>query len=110
MGYLIGVGYADLVLTALKSTITGEDRSLLDDCLTGMWAGDILPTEENLTREVPEGVSRITLSPGDLDEAIRTAIYLGDDSIDTNELGTAFDKVDAFRQGVLYGSEGCGAP
>ena len=110
VGYLIGVGYADLALTALQSRITGEDRSLLDDCLTGMWAGDILPTEENLSREVPDGVSRITLSPGDLDEAIRTAIYLGDDSIDTDELGTAFDKVDAFRQGVLYGAEGCGAP
>ena len=108
VGYLIGVGYADLVLSALGATISGEDRLLMDDCLTGVWAGDILPTAENLAETVPENVSRISLSAGDLDEAIRMAIYLGDETADTDRMGTAFDKVDAFRQGVLYGPTGCG--
>lgn len=108
VGYLIGVGYADLVLSNLGATITGEDRQLMDDCLTGVWAGDILPTAENLAEAVPENVSRISLSAGDLDEAIRMAIFLGDETADTDMMGTAFDKVDAFRQGVLYGPTGCG--
>jgi hypothetical protein len=46
------------------------------------------------------------LSPGDLDEAIRTALLLGDVEGERS-LGTPFEKVDAFRQGVLYGSDGC---
>ncbi len=108
VGYLLGVGYADLVLSTLGATISGEDRRLMDDCLAGVWAGDILPTAENLAETVPENVSRISLSAGDLDEAIRMAIYLGDETETTDEMGTAFDKVDAFRQGVLYGPTGCG--
>ena len=108
VGYLIGVGYADLVLSILGADITGEDRRLMDDCLAGVWAGDILPTAENLAEVVPENVSRISLSAGDLDEAIRMAIFLGDETTDTDMMGTAFDKVDAFRQGVLYGPTGCG--
>ncbi|MEY4361391.1 MAG: hypothetical protein RL391_697, partial [Actinomycetota bacterium] len=97
VGYLISVGYADLVLRALGATIEGEQRQLFMDCFAGMWAGDILPTAENLSEQVPEDVSRITLSPGDLDEAIRMAIFLGDETTDTDSMGTAFEKVDAFR-------------
>lgn len=108
VGYLIGVGYADLVLSNLGASISGEDRRLMDDCLTGVWAGGILPTAENLAEVVPEDVSRISLSAGDLDEAIRMAIFLGDETTATDMMGTAFDKVDAFRQGVLYGPTGCG--
>jgi hypothetical protein len=53
-----------------------------------------------------EGRSSV-LSPGDLDEAIRTAIVIGDLGIDDNVVGSPFEKIDAFRSGVLGGLDAC---
>jgi hypothetical protein len=72
-----------------------------------MWAGDILPFNDEPVAPSTEDNPRIGLSPGDLDEAIRMAILLGDRSRDDDVMGSAFEKVDAFRQGVLFGSSGC---
>jgi hypothetical protein len=71
-----------------------------------MWSSDILPFNTNPVVPDTEATPRIMLSPGDLDEAIRTALLLGDDE-ETRDLGTPFEKVDAFRQGVLFGYDGC---
>lgn len=111
VAYLLGVGFGDVVQSALDLGLTGQDRHLMNDCLAGMWAGDALPL--NLEPVVPstEDSPRISLSPGDLDEAIRMAMFLGDVTDSDTELaigwGTPFEKVDAFRQGVLYGADGC---
>jgi hypothetical protein len=78
----------------------------LNDCLVGMWSGDILPFNTDPVVPDSETTPRISLSPGDLDEAIRTALLLGD-SDGEQEMGAPFDKVDAFRQGVLFGTDGC---
>jgi len=51
--------------------------------------------------------SIIYLSAGDLDEAIVTAIARSDATEDTNVHGSAFQKVDAFRDGVLGGLTVC---
>ncbi len=53
--------------------------------------------------------SRVTTSPGDLDEAIRMAILLGDVGVNVDQIGTAFEKIDAFRTGVLGGLGACQA-
>jgi predicted metalloprotease len=85
----------------LGSTLDGEPRVLLDDCLTGAWARDIVPP-------IPDArVDKTALSAGDLDEAIVTAIVRSDDSSDTNVNGSAFEKIDAFRAGVLGGMQAC---
>ena len=47
------------------------------------------------------------LSAGDLDEAIVTTIVRSDPTNDTNVEGSAFEKIDAFRSGVLGGSAVC---
>ena len=47
------------------------------------------------------------LSAGDLDEAIITAIGRSDATTDTNIVGTAFEKIDAFRTGVQGGLNVC---
>ena len=107
VGYLIAVGYAELVQEVVGTDLSGKDRHLLNDCLAGMWAADILPFNENPVAPSTDADPRLGLSPGDLDEAIRMAIQLGDTSDDDRQLGTSFEKVDAFRQGVLYGSDGC---
>jgi len=47
------------------------------------------------------------VSPGDLDEAVRTAILIGDLGVDDNVLGSPFEKIDAFRDGVIGGLDAC---
>lgn len=107
VGYLLAVAWGQLVQIATGIEQSGEAGQLLNDCLAGMWAGDILPFNEEPVAPSTEESPRIGLSPGDLDEAIRMAILLGDRTRDDNVMGSAFEKVDAFRQGVLFGSKGC---
>lgn len=104
VGYLMGLGFGEAVQQALDSTLNGEKRALLDDCLVGMWARDILPFNQSPVVAPSETTPRVSLSPGDLDEAIRTALNLGDSDY---SLGSPFDKVDSFRRGVLTGSDAC---
>lgn len=99
IGYLISQGYSENVQGLLGSTLTGEPRALLDDCLTGAWIRDDLPP-------TPDG-RPLYLSAGDLDEAIVTTIVRSDPTSDTNVEGSAFEKIDAFRSGVLGGMQAC---
>ena len=99
VGYLISQGYSENVQALLGSKLAGAKRALLDDCLTGAWIRDDLPPQ-------PDG-RPLYLSAGDLDEAIITAIVRGDTSSDANINGSAFEKVDAFRSGVLGGMQSC---
>jgi predicted metalloprotease len=99
VGYLFSNAYSDAIQTALGNTRTGESRSLFNDCLTGAWVASTVPP-------VPEDAP-VSLSAGDLDEAIITSIGRSDASTDTNVLGSAFEKVDAFRDGVQGGLNIC---
>jgi predicted metalloprotease len=101
VGYLFARGYADAVQHALQSTSTGEARSLYSDCLTGAWVAYIVPP-------IPQSrTDQLVLSAGDLDEAIVTAIASADEHTDTNINGSAFEKIGAFRAGVLGGLNVC---
>jgi predicted metalloprotease len=103
IGYLISQGYSEDVQTLLGSTLTGSQRALADDCLSGAWAKDVIPP-------IPTDRTDTTqLSAGDLDEAIVTAILSSDPTADTNVNGTAFDKVKSFREGVFNGFSACQA-
>ena len=51
----------------------------------------------------------LSISAGDLDEGIQTLIAIGDPSADTNERGSPFEKISAFRNGVLGGLTACTA-
>ena len=98
IGYLIGDAYAEAVQTAAHGTLTGAKRVLLDDCYTGAWTATDIPDP---TTGQARGGGKITLSAGDLDEAIATALARSDSAADQNQQGTAFDKIAAFRAGVL---------
>ena len=69
--------------------------------LTGMTVNRQLPEPRD------EGRTSI-VSPGDLDEAIRTAIIIGDLGANDNVLGSPFEKIEAFSDGVLEGLDACG--
>lgn len=106
IGYLISDAYSEAVQVALQSALSGEERFLLDDCLTGAWVVHIIPNPDG-TQIDPD--QPIVLSPGDLDEAVITAVQIGDDTTDTNRIGSAFEKIDSFRAGVIGGLDACSA-
>jgi hypothetical protein len=75
-----------------------SDRAgqLAVDCLAGSW------TNDQLKRQPGEG---LTLSPGDLDEAVAALLAFGRAG---EEAGTsAFDRIAAYRNGVLRGLSAC---
>ena len=113
LGYIYGIAAADLAQRSLETELSGEPRALLNDCFTGAWVRDITPDAEGRTPRNTdldgdgEVESTVLSSPGDLDEAIRMTIVIGDLGANVDVVGSAFEKIDAFRTGVLGGLESC---
>jgi predicted metalloprotease len=98
VGILIANAYSEAVQQAMESALRGEARALVSDCLTGFWTSELFPEP---------GVDKVSISAGDLDEGIQTLVAIGDPTSDTDELGSPFEKIDAFRTGVLEGLGAC---
>lgn len=117
--YLLGIAWAEHAQNTSNSPLRGEERQLQNDCLTGAWVSTVIPVVDENGFPVPDAEGRVQLpeprdpgrtavvQAGDLTEAILTAIVIGDPEVDTNVLGTAFEKVDAFRTGTLQGVDAC---
>lgn len=78
---------------AITSTLEG-------DCYAGSWAASILPGVEQPTDD------GITLSPGDLDEAVGVLLSFRS-AADRKRYGPGFDRVRAFGIGVTEGAARC---
>jgi predicted metalloprotease len=79
-----------------------KDLELQQSCFTGSWAGDVVRGGHN-----PNG-DLLTLSAGDLDEAIQSFLIFRDtDKISAGTGATAFENVDAFRTGFFQGEPAC---
>lgn len=74
--------------------------TLRGDCYAGSWAAAILPPG------MADDTKGITLSPGDLDEAVGVLLSSRSDA-DRKRQGPGFDRVRAFRVGVLKGADAC---
>jgi predicted metalloprotease len=107
IGYLLGTAWAEAVQIARGSELAGEPRALRNDCLAGAWVRTVIPVGDGLPEPRVEE-RRAQVSPGDLDEAVRTVILIGDSDADDDVIGSPFEKIDAFREGVLGGLEACG--
>jgi predicted metalloprotease len=113
LGYFYGIAWAESVQLAIGSRATGEQRALLNDCFTGAWVADITPDELGRTPRARDTDGDglidfgVTSSPGDLDEAIRMAILVGDEGANVDRVGSPFEKIDSFRTGVLGGLDAC---
>jgi predicted metalloprotease len=103
VGYLLGVAWAEAAQRHLDSPLTGETRALLNDCLAGTWVNDIIPNEGETAQD------RVYIEAGDLDEAIQTLIIVGDPTSDDDRIGSGFEKIDYFREGVLNDVAACQA-
>lgn len=100
VGYIISNAWSEAVQTQLGSNLTGGQRTLIDVCLTGAWTNDTIPPATGTTDN-----TRLYISPGDLDEAVETALLsnapIGD------AMGSAFETIDNFRAGVIGGITEC---
>lgn len=78
--------------------VDGRDAGLRRDCFTGAW----------VTAVGSSGVAALLLSPGDLDEVLLTILVTSFDprSAPTSR-GTAFERTQALRRGVLSGLSAC---
>ena len=102
VGYIVARAWAEAVQAAMASPLQGEPRGLASDCLTGAWIGSALPDADFDTAS-----HSLQVSPGDLDEAVQTALVLGDDGIHDDVSGSAFERVAHLRLGVLNGLAAC---
>ena len=83
----------------------------MNDCLTGAWVKTTIPAVDEggqLELPQPRAAERTAMvSAGDLDEAIETIIGISDVTSDDDVRGSLFEKIDAFRNGVLNGLDAC---
>ncbi len=107
VGYVLGTVWSEAVQDALGSDLAGEPRALLNDCLTGGWVKTVTPIDFVLPQPRLATRNSVRISAGDLDEAIQTVLVIGDTSVDDDVLGNAFEKIDAFRTGVINGTDAC---
>jgi len=103
IGYVAGAAWSEAAQIALDSQLAGEPRFLASDCLTGAWAATAIPGEDGSTARGP------VIEPGDLDEAIQAALVVGDPAAADDQLGSGFERIASFRQGVLDGLDACTA-
>jgi predicted metalloprotease len=103
VGYILGGAWGEAAQQALGSELDGEDRALLSDCLTGAWASGLIPDANG---ETDRGAR---IEAGDLDEAIRLALVVGDRALTDDVRGSGFEKIASFREGVLDGILACTA-
>ncbi|WP_127500994.1 neutral zinc metallopeptidase [Actinoplanes solisilvae] len=96
IGMLLGDLFARAAQDRRGEATRTEQGQLTVDCLAGSWTNDLL------TRDAK---SRVRLSPGDLDEAVSALLAFGRASDNTGP--TAFDRIAAYREGVLKGLRAC---
>jgi predicted metalloprotease len=105
IGALFGMQYGLEVQDQLQKPPGDEvTATLRADCFTGAWAAAMLP-ERQLDPAVRERYV-LTLSPGDLDEAIKVLLSFRTGA-DRERQGPGFARVRAYRTGVLSGPGAC---
>jgi predicted metalloprotease len=97
VGMLLGDLFARAA-QARRGASTGDRAGQLTvDCLAGSWTNDLLKRGEQ--------ADGIRLSPGDLDEAVAELLAFGRN--DEGDAPTAFERIAAYRKGVLNGLGAC---
>lgn len=102
---LIASQYGLAVETRLQAAPADpKQQNLLADCLSGSWAASVFNGDR------PDS-SSLSLSPGDLDETAQALLaFSSTESSNDSAQGTGFERVQAFRKGILGGVKECVAP
>jgi predicted metalloprotease len=97
VGMLLGDLFARAAQDRRGASTQDRAGQLAVDCLAGSWTNDILGRDQ--------GTTRIRLSPGDLDEAVGALLAFGRATDGSGP--SAFDRIAAYRKGVLQGLPAC---
>lgn len=115
---IISQQYSFVVQVLLGNLESDKPSFLQADCFSGAWTGQV--TIDTLVTDAdgdgfPDGQvfdpslgidGGVSLSAGDLDEAVQSFLLLGEDN-DPDVNGTTFERVAAFRDGFLNGLDSC---
>jgi predicted metalloprotease len=102
VGMLIADAWATAVQAQQKTKGSAKSLALNGDCLAGSWAGSVQRGEHATPTE------GLSLSPGDLDEAVRAFVAFGGrTSTAAKQVNSPFDRVEAFRKGFEQGASAC---
>jgi predicted metalloprotease len=96
VGMLLAGLFAQVAQERRGRPVDGREGQLAVDCLAGWWMFDVLHRGDD---------TRIRLSPGDLDEAVAALLAFG--RSEAADRPSAFDRIAAFRNGVLQGQRAC---
>ncbi|HEX6312326.1 MAG TPA: neutral zinc metallopeptidase [Acidimicrobiia bacterium] len=96
VGMMIAAGWSSAVQHDLGEDLGTKAQHRRAECLAGAWAGSVASGDHS---------TDLSLSPGDLDEAIRTFVAVRGDATGSGD--TAFVRVEAFRTGFFGGTGAC---
>jgi predicted metalloprotease len=99
---LFATQYGLDVVDQLGSASDQVTATLQGDCFAGAWAAALLPRDV----DGPPEDYLLVLSPGDLDEGVAVLLSFRSDT-DRERQGPGFDRVRAYRAGVLRGADAC---
>lgn len=105
IGLLFGHAWAQAAQQARRLPIEGARALLQADCYVGAWTRSTIA-------QLPEnraGGGSLSLSPGDLDEGIRTLLTFGPQVGRRGDAAGPFERIAAFRKGVVGGLSACAA-
>jgi hypothetical protein len=94
-GMLVAAAWSSAAQAALDRAAGTDAAHLEADCLTGAWTGAVY------NGDLPSTIE-LSLSPGDLDEAVRVFV-----TFEGRGVTTAFERVRAFRTGFDGGADAC---
>ncbi|WP_030443039.1 neutral zinc metallopeptidase [Actinoplanes subtropicus] len=97
VGMLLGDLFARAAQDRRGASTSGKAGQLAVDCLAGSWTNDLLTRDQN--------GNHLRLSPGDLDEAVAALLAFGRGRDQGG--ASAFDRISAYRKGVLEGLGVC---
>jgi predicted metalloprotease len=96
---LLATQYGLAALTRLGDQSDEKTSTLRGDCLAGGYTASVIIYNRPDT-------STYHISPGDLDEGIKALLVFRGEG-DTERQGAGFERVRAFREGVMNGAESC---
>ncbi|MFY9917685.1 MAG: neutral zinc metallopeptidase [Mycobacterium sp.] len=96
---LLATQYGLAALTRLGDESDEKTSTLRGDCLAGGYTASVIIYNRPDT-------STYHISPGDLDEGIKALLVFRGEG-DTERQGAGFERVRAFREGVMDGAEAC---
>ncbi|MDO9457370.1 neutral zinc metallopeptidase [Nocardioides sp.] len=96
---LLATQWGLAALARAQVDVSEQESTRITDCFAGGYTASVILHNRAET-------SSFSISPGDLDEGIKALLVFRGDG-DADRQGAGYDRVKAFRQGVIRGAESC---